>query len=220
MAKKINTILLLGISVLLSYAAGCADSGRFAVAGKAGTLGLGGEFTAGVTSNVNARVGYNALDLDFKDKEIENVNYDIGVGLSSFSALADWYIFNGSFHLSGGAFLMDNKIDLKGRPTENVEIGDNTYTPADVGTLTGRVKIDDLAPYVGIGWGNPLTSSRRWGFTCDLGVAFTSSPDVKLSASNPKVIQSDLEQERKKIEDDLDAIKFYPVISLGLYYRF
>ena len=29
-----------------------------------------------------------------------------------------------------------------------------------------------------------------------------------------------LEKERKDIEDDLDSLKFYPVISMGLFYRF
>ena len=114
---------------------------------------------------------------------------------------------------------MNNEIDLDARPTVDVEIGDTTYSPADVGTLTGCVEIDGLSPYVGIGWGNPFTSNRRWGFTFDMGVAFTDSPDVSLTSTGI-VSQADLSNEIKEIEDDLEGIKFYPVISLGLFYRF
>lgn len=114
---------------------------------------------------------------------------------------------------------MDNEIDLDASPTENVEIGDTTYTPAQVGTITGSAEIDGMSPYIGIGWGNPIQSNRRWGFTLDLGVAFTDSPDVSLSSTGI-VSLADLEQERQEIEDDLDSLKIYPVITLGLFYRF
>lgn len=223
MERKLNVILLI-LSVLLSCGAGCQDTGRFAVTGKGGTLGLGGEFTTGITPNVNARVGLNMLDLDHDD-ELDDIEYDLGLDFYSFSALVDWHIFNDSFRISGGFISMNNEIDLDATPTESEEIGDFTYSPAEIGTLTGGVDIDGLAPYVGIGWGNPLTHHKRWGFTIDLGVAFTDSPDVALSSvggskSLDPIFLAELEKERKDIEDDLDSFKFYPVISLGLFYRF
>ena len=85
MREKLNAILLLILLVLLSCGAGCTDSGRFAVSGKTSTLGLGGEFTTEVTSNINARIGINALDLDF-ERELDDIEYDIGLDFSSFSA--------------------------------------------------------------------------------------------------------------------------------------
>ena len=117
-----NAILLLILSMLLACGAGCTDSGRYAVSGKASTLGLGGEFTTAIKPDINARVGYNMLDLDFDDEEIEDVEYDIGIDFSSFTALADWYIFNGSFRISGGIVSMDHKIDLDARPTKDIDL--------------------------------------------------------------------------------------------------
>jgi len=224
MRMKLNVILLLILSILLSGGAGCTDSGRFAASGKASTLGLGGEFTTAVASNINARVGFNKLDLDFDDKEIDDIEYDLGLDFRSFSALLDWYVFNDSFRISGGIISMDHEFDLDGRPTANEQIGDTSYTPAEIGTLSGSVEVDDVAPYVGIGWGNPLTHNERWGFTCDFGVAFTNSPDVALSAngslaSNP-AFQADMAKERDEMEDDLDSFKFYPVIAVSFFYRF
>ena len=223
MRMKLNAILLLTLSILLSCGAGCTDSGRFAVSGKASTLGLGGEFTTALTSNINARVGINALDIDLNDKEIEDIEYDFGIDFYSFSALVDWYAFDNSFRFSGGVISMDNKVDLESSPTENIKIGDDYYTPAEVGTLFGRVENDKVAPYVGIGWGNPFTSNRRWGFTCDLGVAFTGSPDVSLAAvggTDPPGLDEDLDKEKKDIDDFFDKLNIYPVIAVSFFYRF
>ena len=221
MGLKLNAILLLILSILLSCGAGCTDSGRYAISGKASTLGLGGEFTTALTSNINARVGINALDLDIGEEEITDIEYDIGLDFTSFSALADWHVFNDSFRISGGIISMDNEVDLEASGPSGIfqEIGGFEYDWDDIGTLSGRVEIDDIAPYVGIGWGNPFTHNKRWGFTCDFGVAFTSSPDVTLTATG-LVPAEEVEKERQDIEDELDKFRFYPVIAVSFFYRF
>jgi len=222
MRKKLNAILLLILLVLLSCGAGCTDSGRFAVSGKTGTLGLGGEFTTAVTPKINARIGINTLDLDLED-ELDDIEYDIGLDFSSFSALLDWHIFDSPFRISGGVLSMNHNLDLYASATGEQEIGGFTYDWSEIGTLSGSVEIDNVAPYVGIGWGNPLTGDQSLGFTCDFGVAFAGSPDVALSATgmaSDPVFQANLERERRDIEDELEDFKFYPVISISFFYRF
>lgn len=219
MKKQFYIFLLLILSILLFFGAGCQDTGRFALSGKAGTLGVGPELTTKLATDINVRVGFNTFDLDFDDEEIDDVKYDLGIDLSSVSALVDWHIFDDPFRISGGFISMHNKIDLDARLNESVEIGNTIYTPAQIGTLNGSLDIDGLSPYVGIGWGNPFAGNRRWGFTLDLGLAFTDSPDVKLSSTGI-VTSADLEKERRDIEDDFDSLRFYPVISLGLFFRF
>ena len=219
MGRKLNIFMLLSLSILLSYGAGCQDTGRFAVSGTGSTLGLGGEFSTKLATDINARVGINKLDYDFDEEDIDGVEYDFGVKLSSLSALVDWHVFDDSFHLTGGFISMNNKVELDARSTQSETIGDTTYTPAQIGTLSGDVEIDGLSPYLGIGWGNPFASNRRWGFTFDIGVAFTDSPDVSLTSTGV-VSQLDLSKEIKDIEDDLDSLRFYPVIQLGLFFRF
>ena len=218
-----NAILLLVLSMLLACGVGCTDTGKYAISAKGSTLGLGGEFTTAIKSDINARVGYNMLDVDIDDADVEDVDFDLGFDFSSFTALADWYIFNGSFRLSGGVVSLDHEIDLDARPNESIEIGDVTYTPAEVGTLYGSVEVDDVAPYVGIGWGNPLTSSRRWGFTCDFGVIFSDTPDVTLYAeggTEPAGFQAELEKQRQDVEDFFEDLKIYPVVAVSFFWRF
>ncbi len=222
MKSKPNSILLLSLSSLLALGSGCAETGGVAIGGKAGTLGYGGELTAKIRSDLNARVGINTLDLDF-DGDIADIDYDLDLGLDSFTALVDWFAFNGPLRITGGVIFMNNDLDLRasGSAGELEGIGDGTYDWAGVGTLSGRVSIDNAAPYIGIGWGNILDKSKRWGFYSDFGIAFTDSPDVKLSSSaTVPGLPADLLRERRDIEDDLRSFKYYPVLSAGFFIRF
>jgi len=115
MRMKLNAILLLILSVLLFCGTGCTDSGKYAVSLKSSTLGLGGEFTTGVVSKVNARVGINMLDYDLDEQEMDDIEYDFGIDFSSITALADWYVFDNSFRISGGVLSMDHQFNLDGR---------------------------------------------------------------------------------------------------------
>ncbi|MBN2590227.1 MAG: hypothetical protein JXA96_10230 [Sedimentisphaerales bacterium] len=219
MKKGLFFIALLGLSFLFIIGTGCQDAGNVAVAAQASTLGPGGELILGLATDINARAGINVLDYDWDDREYDDVEYDLSMDFESVSGLLDWYIFDDSFHLTGGIYSVNNETQLDARPERNVMIGNNSYTPAQVGTITGKVSYDGLSPYLGIGWGNPAQSNRRWGFTCDAGILFLDSPDVKLYTSGA-VSSVDLALERKDIEDDWDSLKFYPVISVGLFIRF
>ncbi len=223
MFKKDNIILFLSLFTLSLYAGGCADPGGFGVTGKVGTLGVGGEITTRVLLNVNSRIGFNQSDLDF-DREIEDVDYDVDVDLRSFSALLDWHVFLDSFRVSVGALVNKNEIYMDARSATAVEIGGVMYTPAEAGVLKGSVDWDDIAPYFGIGWGDALDSSKRFGLTFDIGVAYIRSPNVNLTAngtlSADPAFRASLARERRDIEKELGAFKYYPVISAGLFFRF
>ncbi|UCF16161.1 MAG: hypothetical protein JSW59_01620 [Phycisphaerales bacterium] len=222
MRKKLNAILISILPLFLAIGAGCEDSGGLAIAGKAGTLGYGGELTTAIRSDVNARVGFNTVDFDF-DGDVSDIDYDFGLDFHSFSALVDWFVFDGPLRITGGLVSVNHELDLSatGSAGELEGIGDGTYDWATVGTLSGKASVDGVAPYVGIGWGNIMDKSKRWGFYSDLGVIFTQSPDVSLSATGtPPGLAADLERERKHLEEDLEPFRYYPILSVGLFIRF
>lgn len=200
-----------------------SQSARLAIAGKAGTLGLGGELSARILTDVNLRFGATALDLDL-DGEVADIDYDFGLDLRTFPLMVDWYPFDDTFHLSGGIVLNESDVGLDARFSGSVEIGGRTYPASEVGTLSGDLSFDRVAPYVGIGWGNAFGSRRRWGFLSDFGVAFIDSPDVTLTATGPlasdPTFQADLARERGDLEDDIGDFKVYPVLSISLFFRF
>jgi hypothetical protein len=200
-----------------------AEPGRLAIAGRSGTLGLGGEVMVKVFPEANVRFGVGYMNLGING-EIADIDYDFSLDLLTFPITVDWYPFHNGFHVSGGVVLNETEVGLGGRYTGTLQIGNTTYTAAEIGTLSGDITFDKVAPYVGIGWGNAFGKSKRWGFISDLGVAFTGSPDVALSAtgtmaSNP-TFQANLAREQADIQSDLDKYRFYPVFSTSLYFRF
>ncbi|MDJ0692678.1 MAG: hypothetical protein QNJ41_29875 [Xenococcaceae cyanobacterium MO_188.B32] len=107
--------------------------------------------------------------------------------------------------------------------------GDESFDANELGSVDADVSLtSDVAPYLGIGWGNPVAKSKNLGFWFNLGVMFGGSPEVTLTpnlgpAATPAVqaeINQAIEKEVDEIEDDLDFINIYPVLSLGLYYHF
>jgi len=57
-----------------------------------------------------------------------------------------------------------------------------------------------------------------------IGAVYHGSPDVSLSASGPiasdSVFQTELAREVKDLNDKADSYKLYPVVQVGLSYRF
>ncbi len=197
--------------------------GQIAVQPTISTLGIGGEVIFNVAPSLNARLGGHLLDLDV-DKELEDIDYDIGVDFLSFSALLDWHVFNNAFRITGGALYNDNKLTMTATPSQNQIIGDTEYTPAEIGTLNAGFSYkEDIAPYIGIGFGNPITAKSRIGLTLDMGVMYAGQPDLRMTvtgtaASNPPFM-NDLAKEEQEIEDNT-YLKWYPVVGLNLFIRF
>lgn len=220
---QLATILLFLTSVSFSCGLGYADTGRFAISPGVTTSGPGGELITKLTSNVNFRFGAHGLSFDLDGTE-SDIDYDFEVDLLSFSGLVDWHVFGNSFRVTGGVVVNESDVDLEAEPAATLEIGDTTYTGAQITSLTGNLGFNSIAPYVGIGWGNPFTSKKRWGYMLDLGVAFAGPADLDLSASGPLAADpaflADLEQERQDVEDALDDFKFFPVLALRFFFRF
>ncbi|MFH1578011.1 MAG: hypothetical protein ABIC18_02950 [Candidatus Omnitrophota bacterium] len=199
------------------------DTGKFAIGVKAGTLGLGIEAIARIKPRINARIGINACEFDYTGTE-SDIKYDFDLELFSLSALLDWHPFDTAFRISAGGLYNQNSLKMTAKTTVSYQIGNTTYTAAEVGTLTGEMDIDDIAPYVGIGWGNAVGKNKQWSFSFDLGVIYQDSPKVKLnttgSLSNNAVFQAELDREKQTLEDKLEDYQFYPVISMGVCYSF
>lgn len=200
-----------------------ADPGGLAIAGRTGTLGFGGDLMVNVLPDVNLRLGIGTCGFSH-DGEFSDVDYDFDLDLLTYPVTLDWYPFDDCFHLSGGVIFNETEMNLDSTYSGSVIIGDNIYTPTEVGVLSGHLGFNDVAPYVGLGWGNAFGQDQRWGLVTDFGVAFIGSPTVTLSAtgtlaSTPGFLL-DLAKEAANVQDDVDVLRVYPVFSANLFFRF
>lgn len=124
-----------------------ADGGDIAAGIKAGTAGGGVELTAGITSFLNVRSGFNYFSYEGNTTE-SDINYDYDLTLSSFPVLIDLHPFEGAgFRVSGGIFINHNKADGEST-SQTLEIGGMSFDSDLVGSLTGKVDFDSVAPYL------------------------------------------------------------------------
>jgi len=241
--KKISLLasgLLLGVSL---YAGGDIDpvepqidvpmfqSGEavaYNVALKAGTLGIGMDFSRMISDKVGVRFNVNGIHVN-RTEDLDDISYDATLDLLTVGALVDYFPFENAFRLSGGAYYNGNKFEGTATPssTETIDLGFNTYTGDQIGEVKTNVDFQKFAPYLGLGWGNK-SSEKGWGFTFDLGAMYQGSANVEATAVPnpllPQVIQdqiaTDIEQERLDIIEETDDYKWYPVIMIGVNYTF
>jgi hypothetical protein len=200
---------------------GPASGQGIAVLGKVSTLGVGADVSFSVTRMIGLRGGVNFQPIE-PSREFDDLDFTLDLASPSWMALVDLSPA-GSFRLTGGLVYFGSNHELRAELTQSVEIGSQTYTPQQVGTLTGLFETKEVAPYAGIGFGR-LGGRRGLGFAVDLGVAFQGEPDVQLSASGPIAslpqFQADLAQEEQNIQEDAKPFRFYPVLSLALVFGF
>lgn len=222
--KRRLFIAFFGILVFVIFnGTGYADSGNYGVAANIGTLGIGGEITRRISSKFNARLGINGFSYSYSGNE-SNIEYDIDLRLLSVPIFLDWHPFEGNFRISSGLIINQNKLEGKAKLSTTETIGNNTYTSAQIGTLKATMDFNNVSPYVGLGWGNAVGKDKKWGFTSNIGVVFQGTPNVKMSATgllaSDSTFLADLDRESKDFEDALNEFKYYPVLSIGLTYKF
>jgi hypothetical protein len=213
------------LAALVLGGAGAAHAqGNFAVSLGIGTTGGVVEAQAELTPNIQLRGGYNYFQYNHDDS-YDDIRYNGDLDLSTVGAFVDFRPFGGSFIITGGAYFGEKTLGLTAEPGQTYQIGGQTYSSAQVGTLSGSADLEDTAPFVGLGWDTTFQGNGNIGFKLIAGAMFTGSPDVELtstggSLSNDPTFQSNLATEEQNLEDDVDDYKVYPVVQAGLTFRF
>jgi hypothetical protein len=206
-------------------AAPVAAQGGVALAVVGGTPGLGAQLTFGLSPVINLRLGAQGYSLDRTFTE-RDITYSSTLSLRGALLLLDFHPGGTGGRISLGAAYNHNRVTGTSPTSGVVVINGVTYSIANVGTLEGELKANSIGPYVGIGWGNAVKAGSPLKLVVDVGVYYQGAPSLTLTAhpTNPAIVPPDfytnVEQERVKAEEDLSKYKFYPVVNLGLSYRF
>lgn len=188
---------------------------------RAGTAGVGLDVSKSISPQFAARLGgslfrYNGTLTSGKETDNIQLGFDYQIKLASVNALIDFYPFQRvGLRLTGGVFYNLNQLTFNGMPTKDVQFNDVVFTRQEVGTMNGKTTFNKLAPYLGLGWGHPFRGSKVT-FMVDLGLFYQQSPQVTLVTTGMLEPSSD---QGAVIEQNLQPLKYYPVLNLGLSYR-
>jgi hypothetical protein len=204
-------------AVALLTLPGAATAQAVAVSPHVGTLGVGADVSVALSDLVSLRGGLNFQPYAPK-ADFEDIDYELNLPSPTLSGMVDLHVGGSGFRVSGGVVYFSDDPELEATPSEPTEIGDQIYSPSEIGTLTGTVRTNNWAPYLGIGWGN--ASHGSVGFFMDLGVAFHGEPDVDLTAdgllgSDPDFLDQ-LDREIADVQDDVESVTVYPILSVGV----
>jgi hypothetical protein len=185
--------------------------------------------------NLHARLGLNTVGFNV-DYASQGIDYKAKFNPTNVHLLGDFFPFGGGLRLTGGLVFQSNQFDATGTPNASaipggiptqINLGGVNYNVGDVGTVSSQGSFSNsVAPYLGIGFGTPL--SPGLGFNFDAGVMFAGSANVRLRANIPSSvpaalqdqIRSSLADQERRTNNDISGFSVFPVISVGLSYAF
>ena len=207
------------VFVLVALGAGPTSAvAQLGVAGRVGTLGIGAEGAISLTDRVVIRGGVGLSTLE-ASTTFSDVRVDLTLPDSWYNVGVDFYV-SSAFRIGGGILFKPDDPTLTGAFDGPVDIGGRTFTPSEIGTLTGRVMSDNQAAYALIGFGKH--TSRGIGLSLDVGAAFLGTPSVSLAAEggtfpDQAELNDRLDQEARDFEDDMKAyLQVWPILNLGI----
>lgn len=195
-----------------------AATGQLGVAVRGGTLGIGGEIALGLTHRLVVRGGVGRTSY-VVTTTFDDVRMEVDLPENWYNAGVDLYL-NGVVRLGGGVLIKPENPSMVGRLEESVDLGGQTFTPQEIGMLTGTIASKERAPYVLVGLGKHTDGGL--GLSVDVGAAFTGEPRVTLQAAggtypDQAELGARLEQEARNFEADMKTyLKIWPILSLGL----
>jgi hypothetical protein len=213
---------------------------RLGVAVKASSLGAGVEAATPLTPRSNLRAGFNMFSYD-RDFNKDGVSYAGQLRFRSVEAHYDWFPFSGSFHLSPGVLVYNgNQISANASVPggKTFTLNNTTYTsdPSDPINGAGKVDFVKAGPMLTVGFGNLLPRNHHpFSVPVELGVIYTGAPRTTLNLGGSACdatgsicssttaypsFQANVQAEQDKLNKDMSAFKFYPVISAGFGFNF
>lgn len=200
---------------------------------QAGTPGIGAGVAWSFVPELALRLEGSYFSGINRSEQAGGNRYQARLRLGSAGALLDWHPLGGGFRVSAGALYDANRVEGDSLPSSDgtYAIGTLRLPAAAVGTLHGKVDYPSFAPYAGFGWSAAPRAGPGFGVFADLGVAFVGRPRVTLTPEPPPgsplatpagqaLLAPEVSLEEARVEQKIDGYRYFPVLAVGISYRF
>lgn len=221
-----------------------ASVSRIALGVDVSPLGVGLSVATNLSRQLNVRT--NGSFFNYTNIAIKTEGFDVNAQLKLASARVslDYYPFHAGFRLSPGVMFYNQNhgdIQLKVPSGAQFTLNHQTYYSAkgsNAVTGAGSFGFGNGSPSFTLttGWGNAIPRrARHLSFPFEVGVAFTNTPKVNfnltgygcdisglncLNVATNAQIQSNINAQVKSYRRDIEQLKTFPIVSLGLAYSF
>ncbi len=245
---KFLSLLILTTTASTSLAETWNDSfaDNFSVGAEAGTLGVGANLDWKISDKLSLRSGWTGGSIGLKDIEIDSLDFDVTAKFNSpyigmqVRPWENWFTVN-----TGLTYIGSNKINARVSPTNNTRfiVDGEEYVVQTDGRIDVDVKFNNkVAPYLTLGTQSNV--SKNLSLFAEIGAGYTdgykkainlegsyiksevidsgnNNPNNELTDEEFDELQTELANEiEDKIEERTKSSKFYPIIKVGIVYRF
>jgi hypothetical protein len=211
---------------------------RIALAASAGTVGYGGQIATPVLRWLNLRAGVDLFNFDHGLTE-DGANYQGELHLKSGQATLDFFPCHCGFHLSPGVMIFRSAasatVTVPGGSTFN--LGEQTFTSDASDPVNGSATMSftrTMMPMFTFGFSNMIARGKRHlTVPLELGAAYTGpySAQLRLGGSvcvaqagcmstSTADFQTSLTEEQREINEPMKHYQLYPIVILGIGYKF
>lgn len=211
---------------------------------KFGVGGVGFDVATPLAPKLNLRGGASFFSYDITNLSESGFNVNGTITLRSVNTSVDWYPFHNGFRVSPGVTLYNgNRFSgnaaVPGGDTITLNGTDYTSDPSDpiVATFTNQANRfgNTVAPSITTGWGNivPRTRGSHWSVPFEIGFEYIAPPKVLLNLTGSAcssdgcgnvqtdpITQANVQAQQKIINSDIYELRFYPIVSIGVGYKF
>ena len=211
------------LAALIALVVPAAASAQFSVGARAGTVGLGGEVSFGLTRFLAVRGGVGLVPYEYDD-DFEGVAYTVTAPERIWNIGVDLYPTGGGLRISAG-LLNRPAFELQASGQQTAEIGGRTYT--------GNLNIEgdltserETAPYATIGFGR--ATGRGVGFFFDIGAALVGEGEIDLRGNCTEAstgqacpefaarLQAEEDEFNAQLDEFSSFVKFHPIVNIGI----
>ena len=240
---------LLALAAAVASPALAEETNGWRVGAHGGTAGVGASAAWDFHDKLAVRAIANRFNYDRKET-VSGKRYKGKLELANFGLLLDWHPFDNGFRVSGGAILNRNELSARatsdtlklgeiayGRGEVDADVDFRNFAPyLGVGYDGGRGKkgfsffAEAGAMFQGkarlTGSGNVRLATgpaagRQCNFTISRkGDAALPGADCAALILARASLRDDIKREHEKLNDKLKNFKVYPVVALGVIYRF
>jgi hypothetical protein len=211
---------------------------------KVGVGGPGFDVATPLASRLNLRAGGSFFSYNLTNLSEDGFNINGSIQLRSVNTSVDWFPFGGSFRISPGVTLY-NGNNFSGNahvPAGNtITLNDTDYTSSPTDPLTATFTTPNnrfgnrVAPSITAGFGNivPRRRGKHWSVPFEVGFEYIQPPRILLgltgtacSSSGCGNVQTDpttqanVQAQQNIINSDIYNLRFFPILSIGLGYKF
>ena len=201
---------------------------------KAGVAGIGFDVaTPLVPTRLNLRGGATFFSYSLNQTTSDNLNVNGTLKLQNSGIMLDWFPWHGSFRLSGGATVYNNKgvtATLNEASGSSFTLGNDKYYASGPVVGTGVFKLGGNAGgRMSFGGEFVPKPGHHFSFDTEFGIEFVSKPTVALgftgnvcpssqgancespyNAATNTTFLSDVSSEQSKLQSDVNFLSFYP----------